>query len=280
MTDGPILVTGAAGFIGFHVAQRLLRDGRDVVGLDNMNAYYDPALKEARHAELAKSNRLRFVKLDLADREGVAALVQGVPFSLRGSPRGAGWRPIFADGSICLCGCQSDRLHHDSRRMPPQWLPAFAVRVVFVGLRLQHENAVLRTRQCRPSLESLWRIEKSQRAHVACLCAFVRNSDDRLAIFHRLWPWGRPDMAMWIFARAIIAGEPIKLFNNGNMQRDFTYIDDVGEVGCAAGRSRSRGKSESCRAACAGSRIEQRAVAALQHRQQQAGRVARGRAPA
>lgn len=74
MTDGPILVTGAAGFIGFHVAKRLLRDGRDVIGLDNMNAYYDPALKEARRAELAKSNRLRFVKLDLADRDGMATL--------------------------------------------------------------------------------------------------------------------------------------------------------------------------------------------------------------
>src|SRR4249919_145078 len=74
MAEGPILVTGAAGFIGFHVAQRLLREGRDVVGLDNMNSYYDPTLKEARRAELAKSPRLRFVKLDLADRGGMASL--------------------------------------------------------------------------------------------------------------------------------------------------------------------------------------------------------------
>src|SRR5512147_1275045 len=74
MTEGPILVTGAAGFIGFHVAKRLLQDGRDVVGVDNVNAYYDPLLKEARRAELAKSERMRFVRLDLADREGTAAL--------------------------------------------------------------------------------------------------------------------------------------------------------------------------------------------------------------
>ena len=74
MADGPILVTGAAGFIGYHVAKRLLREGHDVVGLDNMNAYYDPALKDARRADLAKSNRFHFVKLDLADRKGMAAL--------------------------------------------------------------------------------------------------------------------------------------------------------------------------------------------------------------
>ena len=81
MADGPILVSGAAGFIGFHVAKRLLQDGRDVVGLDNMNAYYDPALKEARRTELDKSRQFRFVKLDLADREGMAALFKENRFS-------------------------------------------------------------------------------------------------------------------------------------------------------------------------------------------------------
>ena len=74
MADGPVLVTGAAGFIGFHVARRLLENGRTVVGLDNLNAYYDPKLKDARRAELAKFDGFRFVKLDLADRAGMAAL--------------------------------------------------------------------------------------------------------------------------------------------------------------------------------------------------------------
>ena len=80
MADGPILVTGAAGFIGFHVARRLLRDGHDVIGLDSMNTYYDPVLKEARRAELAKSSRFRFVKLDLADRGGMANLFKEFRF--------------------------------------------------------------------------------------------------------------------------------------------------------------------------------------------------------
>ncbi|MGB8533016.1 MAG: SDR family NAD(P)-dependent oxidoreductase, partial [Pseudolabrys sp.] len=74
MTEGPVLVTGAAGFIGFHIAQRLLCNGCDVIGVDSMNDYYDPTLKESRRSELAKSNQMRFVRLDLADREGVASL--------------------------------------------------------------------------------------------------------------------------------------------------------------------------------------------------------------
>ena len=120
MTEGPILVTGAAGFIGFHVARRLLRDGHNVVGLDNMNPYYDPGLKEARRAELAKSSQLRFVKLDLADRDEMARPVQRVPLSLCHSSRRAGRRSIFVDRPIRICRCQSERLHRHSRRLPTQ----------------------------------------------------------------------------------------------------------------------------------------------------------------
>ena len=151
MTNGPILVTGAAGFIGFHVAKRLLSDGRDVVGLDNMNAYYDPSLKEARRAELAKNSRFRFVKLDLANREGVAALFKEhrFPYVVHLAAQ-AGVRYSLVD-PICVCRCQSHRLYHNSRRMPPQWLPAFALCVVFVGVWLEYEYAILRARKRRSS---------------------------------------------------------------------------------------------------------------------------------
>ena len=115
MADGPILVTGAAGFIGFHVAKRLLQHGRDVVGLDNMNAYYDPAAETgAMRGTCQNQPDFSFVKLDLADRDGNGRFVQGASFSLRGSSRGAGRRSIFAGRSIRLYRFQFDGLHHHS----------------------------------------------------------------------------------------------------------------------------------------------------------------------
>ena len=142
MADGPILVTGAAGFIGFHVARRLLQEGRDVVGLDNMNAYYDPTLKEARRAELAKSNRLRFVKLDLADRERDGGIVQGAPLSIRRSSRGAGRRSIFIGRSIRLCGCQS-------RRVSPPFSKAAATMAAGISCMHRRHRSTDRIRKCR-----------------------------------------------------------------------------------------------------------------------------------
>ena len=120
MTEGPILVTGAAGFIGFHVARRLLRDGHDVIGLDNMNPYYDPGLKEARRAELAKSSRLRFVKLDLADRDGMANLFKEFRFPhVIHLGAQAGVRYSLID-PFAYVDANLDRLHHHSRRLPSQ----------------------------------------------------------------------------------------------------------------------------------------------------------------
>ncbi len=229
MTDGPILVTGAAGFIGFHVARRLLQEGRDIVGLDNMNAYYDPALKEARCAELAKSGRMRFVKLDLADRSGMAALFKeqrfpyvvhlaaqaGVRYSLVDpfayvDANLAGFASILEgcrhNGCRHLLYASSSSVYGSNTKMP------FSV----------HDNV--------DHPLSLYGASKKANELMSHAYAHLFGLPmTGLRFFTVYGPWGRPDMAMWIFARSIIAGEPIKLFNNGDMSRDFTYIDDVVE---------------------------------------------------
>jgi UDP-glucuronate 4-epimerase len=229
MADGPILVTGAAGFIGFHVAKRLLRDGRDVVGLDNMNAYYDPVLKEARLAELAKVKAFRFTKLDLADRAAIATLFTEHKFSeVVHLAAQAGVRHSLVDPfayvdanltgfTTILEGCRRNACRHliyassssvygSNTKMP------FSV----------HDNV--------DHPLSLYGASKKANELMSHAYAYLFGIPvTGLRFFTVYGPWGRPDMAMWIFAKAIVTGQPIKLFNNGNMRRDFTYIDDVVE---------------------------------------------------
>jgi len=229
MADGPILVTGAAGFIGFHVAQRLLREGRDVVGLDNMNSYYDPALKEARRAELAKSSRLRFVKLDLANRDGMASLFKEhrFPYVVHLAAQ-AGVRHSLVDPfayvdanltgfTAILEGCR----HNGCRHL----LYASSSSVYGSNTKMPfsvHENV--------DHPLSLYGASKKANELMSHAYAHLFGLPTTgLRFFTVYGPWGRPDMAMWIFTKAILAGEPIKLFNNGNMRRDFTYVDDVVE---------------------------------------------------
>jgi len=229
MSDGPILVTGAAGFIGFHVARRLLQDGRKVVGLDNLNAYYDPKLKDARLAALAELPGFEFVKLDLADRAGMAALFArgrfpyvvhlaaqaGVRYSLV-DPHAyidsnlSGFTNILEgcrhNGCRHLLFASSSSVYGSNTHMP------FSV----------HDNV--------DHPLSLYGASKKANELMAHAYAHLfRLPTTGLRFFTVYGPWGRPDMAMWIFATAILAGQPIKLFNNGNMRRDFTYVDDVVE---------------------------------------------------
>jgi UDP-glucuronate 4-epimerase len=247
MADGPILVTGAAGFIGFHVAKRLLQDGRDVVGLDNMNAYYDPALKEARRKELEKSGRIRLVKLDLADRNGMAALFKEhrfpyvVHLAAQAGVRYSLLDPFaYVDANLAgfatiLEGCR----HNGSRHL------LYASSSSVYGSNMKMPFSVHDNVDHPLSLSGASKKANELMSHAyAHLYGLPMTG---LRFFTVYGPWGRPDMAMWIFTKSIIAGEPIKLFNNGDMKRDFTYVDDVVEPIVrlidrpAAGQPRSSG---------------------------------------
>jgi UDP-glucuronate 4-epimerase len=226
----PILVTGAAGFIGYHVARRLLQDGRAVVGLDNMNAYYDPKLKEARRDELAKFKSFRFARLDLADRTGVAALFaeHRFPYVVHLAAQ-AGVRFSLVDPfayvdsnltgfTTVLEGCR----HNGCRHL----LFASSSSVYGANTRMPfsvHDNV-------DHPLSFYGATKKANELMAHAYSHLYGLPATGLRFFTVYGPWGRPDMAMWLFADAIMAGRPIKLFNHGNMRRDFTYVDDVVEA--------------------------------------------------
>jgi len=229
MADDPILVTGAAGFIGFHVARRLLENGRQVVGLDNLNAYYDPKLKDARLVELAKFAGFRFAKLDLSDRAGMAALFAEHRFpSVVHLAAQAGVRHslvdphAYVDSNLVgftniLEGCR----HNDCRHL------LFASSSSVYGSNTKMPFSVHENVDHPLSLYGATKKANELMAHAYAHLFKLPTSG--LRFFTVYGPWGRPDMAMWIFASAILAGQPIKLFNHGNMRRDFTYVDDVVE---------------------------------------------------
>src|SRR5579871_6281198 len=227
MADRQILVTGAAGFIGFHVAHRLAASGRGVVGIDNVNAYYDPALKAARLAELARFDSFQFQKLDLSDHEGMAALFRegrfthvvhlaaqaGVRHSLN-APRD------YVDSNLVgflniLEGCR----HAETRHL------VYASSSSVYGANTRMPFGIEQNVDHPLSLYGATKKANELMAHAyAHLFALPVTG---LRFFTVYGPWGRPDMAMWLFTAAILEGRPIKLFNNGDMRRDFTYVDDV-----------------------------------------------------
>src|SRR5579862_2192468 len=227
MPAPPILVTGAAGFIGFHVARRLIEDGRDVVGIDNLNAYYDPKLKEARLAELARHDKFQFHKLDLADRGGMAALfadrgfAQVVHLGAQAGVRHSLSAPHdYIDSNICgflnvLEGCRNAGARHLLYASSSSVYGANTKMPFSVGQNVDHPL-------------SLYGASKKANELMAHAYAHLFGLPTTgLRFFTVYGPWGRPDMAMWLFATAILSGKPITLFNYGKMQRDFTYVDDV-----------------------------------------------------
>ncbi|MEA2984087.1 MAG: UDP-glucuronate 4-epimerase [Alphaproteobacteria bacterium] len=230
MANEAILVTGAAGFIGFHVARRLLQNGRRVVGLDNLNDYYDPKLKEARLAELAKLPGFTFVKLDLAEREATAALFaeykfpQVVHLAAQAGVRYSLVNPhAYVDANVqgfinVLEGCRQNACQH--------LLFASSSSVYGANTKLPfsvHDNV-----DHPISLYAATKKANELMAHT--YSHLYRLPATGLRFFTVYGPWGRPDMAMFIFATGIVDGKPLRLFNNGNMRRDFTYVDDVTEA--------------------------------------------------
>jgi UDP-glucuronate 4-epimerase len=225
-----VLVTGAAGFIGFHVAERLLKQGHAVVGLDNLNSYYDPALKEARLSELANLGQFRFVRLDIADRAGMAALFeeQGFPVVIHlAAQAGVRYSLIdphaYIDANLqgfanVLEGCR----RHGCRHL------LYASSSSVYGANTEQPFSTQQNVDHPVSLYGATKKANELMAHAYSHLFSLPATG--LRFFTVYGPWGRPDMAMWLFSEAISAGKPIRLFNHGNMRRDFTYIDDAVEA--------------------------------------------------
>jgi UDP-glucuronate 4-epimerase len=230
MSDHRILITGAAGFIGFHVAQRLLSAGRVVVGLDIVNDYYDPKLKEARLEILKRDPNFSFVKLDLANRAATSLLFAQHRFpavihlAAQAGVRYSLLHPhAYIDANIegfmnVLEGCR----HNDCRHL------LFASSSSVYGANTKLPFSVQDNVDHPVSLYAASKRANELMAHT--YSHLYRIPATGLRFFTVYGPWGRPDMAMFIFAKAIIEGEPIKLFNHGNMRRDFTFVDDVSEA--------------------------------------------------
>lgn len=223
------LVTGAAGFIGFYVAKRLLAQGHEVVGLDNLNAYYEVKLKQDRLSQLLAEPHFRFVELDLADRSGVASLFAAEQFQRvihLGAQAGVRYslqNPLaYADSNITgtltiLEGCRHHKVEH----------LVYASSSSVYGMNSKMPFSTLDRVDHPVSLYAATKKANELMAHTYSHLYGLPTTG--LRFFTVYGPWGRPDMAPFLFTKAILAGEPIKVFNNGNMMRDFTFIDDIVE---------------------------------------------------
>jgi UDP-glucuronate 4-epimerase len=224
-----ILVTGSAGFIGFHLSKRLLERGDQVIGLDNLNDYYDITLKEARLAQLKGMDNFQFVQLDLVDREGMAALFAEQQFDRvvnLAAQAGVRYSLInphaYVDSNLTgfmniLEGCRHNEVEH--------LVYASSSSVYGANTNMPfsiHDNV--------DHPVSLYAASKKANELMAHTYAHLyRLPVTGLRFFTVYGPWGRPDMALFLFTKAILAGKPIDVFNYGKMRRDFTYVDDIVE---------------------------------------------------
>ncbi len=224
-----VLLTGAAGFIGMHVARALGARGDTVVGVDNLNDYYDVTLKQARVAELAKSPNFRFQKLDIADRGAVLRLLEsepgidrivhlaaqaGVRYSLENP---AAYIHANVEGHFAILeGC---RLRGGIKHLV--YASSSSVYGANAKLPFSIDDKIDRPK----SLYAATKAAAELMSH--CYSELYGLAQTGLRFFTVYGPWGRPDMSAFIFAKAIFAGQPIRVFNFGDMRRDYTYIDDI-----------------------------------------------------
>lgn len=224
-----ILVTGAAGFIGFHVADRLLARGQAVIGIDNLNAYYPVSLKQARLDDLTARHgaAFRFAQVDFADQAALAAALAGVDIS--------GIVHLGAQAGVRY-SIENPRAYAQSNLVGHLNLLEVARERPGVHLVYASSSSVYGANDSLP-----FRVE-DRVDHPVSLYAATKKSDELMSeayahlyrvpmtglrFFTVYGPWGRPDMAAWLFTDAILAGRPIRVFNGGDMRRDFTYIDDI-----------------------------------------------------
>lgn len=222
-----ILVTGAAGFIGFHSSARLLAGGHEIVGIDNLNSYYDITLKQARLNQLSNSEAFTFLRMDLADREGMGKVFQDHHFDVvlhLGAQAGVRYsieNPFaYIDSNVTgtltvLEGCR----HHGVKHL------IYASSSSVYGSNTKQPFSIDDRVDSPVSLYAA--TKKSNELMCQTYAHLYRIPITGLRFFTVYGPWGRPDMAYFKFANAIMAGKSIDVYNHGDMQRDFTYVDDI-----------------------------------------------------
>ena len=222
-----ILLTGAAGFIGFHTAQILLQRGDEVVGLDNLNDYYEVTLKQARLAQLTQYPNFRFVRMDLAERSGIAELFKQEKFqrvinlAAQAGVRYSTQNPLaYIDSNVVgfaniLEGCRHNGVEH----------LVYASTSSVYGANTRMPFAV--TQNVDHPLSFYAATKKANELMAHTYAHLYRLPVTGLRFFTVYGPWGRPDMALFLFTKNILAGKPIDVFNYGNHRRDFTYVADI-----------------------------------------------------